>query len=112
VSWRKTRDRKLSLEFIPLHIVPFQQDGKWFARAMEFEIVGHGESEMAATRNVFNMVLRSVFVAASQGTLPTILKKAGVKIMIGVPQDDATQAGQKDLWFLPLTQSADHLSAP
>lgn len=107
--WRKSRARSIRPEFIPLHITPFQQDGKWFARAEEFQIVGQGESELAAARKVYNMVQRSVFVAAAQGTLPAILDKAGIKIRIGIPQEDATQADQENLWFLSMTQSADHL---
>jgi hypothetical protein len=108
---RKTHPRKLKLEFIPLHITPFEENGVWFARAEEFQIVGHGDSEMDAARIVYNKVLRAVFVAASEGRLPTILKKAGVKVRLGVPQDDPRE-GQKGLWFLPLTQGADHLSIP
>jgi hypothetical protein len=108
---RWTHPKNTSPEFIPLHIFPFEENGVWFARAEEFQIVGHGESATEAARKVYNMVLRAVFVAASEGRLSAILKHAGIKVRIGVPQANADE-GQKGLWFLPLTQGADHLSVP
>lgn len=101
-----------SFEFIPLHITPFEENGVWFAKAEEFQIVAHGESETEAARNVYNKVLRAVFVALKEGRLPAILKKAGVEIKLGVPEEDVTLTGQKDLWFLPIAHRADHLSLP
>ena len=100
---------RLSLEFIPLHIDRFQEGGVWYARAREFDIVSHGGSEADAMHQVFNMVLRAVFVAAADGTLPKIIEKAGVETRIGFPDGDSAQSGPTDLWFVPLTQRADHL---
>lgn len=107
--WKTHLQKNPSLQFVPLHIAAFQENGVWFARAEEFQIMGHGDSEIEATRNVYNMVLRAVLLAFSEGRLPAILKKAGVEIQIGIPQEDATQPERKGLWFVPLTNSADHV---
>ena len=109
-SWKSHSQKNLSLQFVPLHIAAFQENGVWFARAEEFQIMGHGDSEIEATRNVYNMVLRAVLLASSEGRLPAILKKAGVEIQFGVPQEDAAQPERKGLWFVPLTNRADHLA--
>jgi len=101
---------RLQPELVPLHIDPFQEGGMWYARAREFGIVSHGDSEADAMHHVYNMVMRAVFVAAADGSLPKILAKAGVEIRIGFPADDSEQAGPTKLWFIPLAQSANHVS--
>ena len=101
----------LQLKFIPLHIEPFEKEGLWFARCREFDVVSHGNSEVQATKNAFNMVFRSVFAAMVLGNLDKILKRAGVAIEIGVPDNQAT-ADDENLWFLPLTSDAHVSAAP
>ena len=99
----------LKLQFIPVHIEPFEKDGEWFARCHEFDVIAHGDSEIDAVRTLFNMVLRSVVVAGSLGNLDEILRKAGVTIVAGVPQDQFS--GRRDApWFLPLVRDAGSVS--
>ena len=98
--------KAMKIEFIPLHISTFEENGVWFARADEFQIMGHGNSQADAERIVFHMVLRAVFVAASEGRLQAILKKAGVKIKIGFPDPEPAKSGQDSVWCVTLPQAA------
>lgn len=102
----------VDLKFIPLHIDTFQQEGKWFARGREFQVITHGNSEIQAARNVFNMIVRSVLVAGIQGTLPDILKRAGVQLVLGVPEEPEQIVGTDGTWFVPVTPHAHFNSGP
>jgi hypothetical protein len=95
----------MKLQFIPVHIEPFEKDGEWFARCLEFDVIAHGDSEIHAARNLFNMVSRSVFAAQIIGNLEAVLKGAGVEIVAGVPQEQAS-SGRDAPWYLPLTTHA------
>jgi hypothetical protein len=108
VTSQQISAKPVQLEFIPLHISTFEENGVWFARAEEFQVMHHGDSPTEATRNVYNMVLRAVFVAAAEGRLPAILQKAGVEIKIGFPDEeqDAAIPGQQRLWYVTLPQAA------
>ena len=99
------------LKFIPLHIETFQKGGEWFARCREFDVVSHGNSEVRATKNTFYMVFRSVIAAMAFGNLDKILKRAGVRIEIGVPEEHSV-TDDDNLWFLPLNPDVNVSAAP
>ena|SRR5579862_6185276 len=94
------------IQFVPLHISSHQEGGVWFAKAEEFQVMGHGASEADAERIVYHMVLRAVFFAASQGNLAAILKKAGVKIQVGIPETEPAKSGQNSVWSVPIPKAA------
>jgi hypothetical protein len=103
---KKHTTKPLHVEFVPFHISTFEERGVWFARAEEFQIMGHGQSQADSERIVFHMVLQAVFLAASEGRLRAILDKAGIKVRVGIPEAEPATSGTESVWCVTLPQAA------
>jgi hypothetical protein len=95
--------------FIPVHIVPFTEGGRSFARCPEFRLVADGETEGQAVVALMHLLVASLAVAQGRGNLEAVVRRAGVEIIPAMPKRADSVPGNL-LWFLPLLNNA-HLAA-
>jgi hypothetical protein len=101
-----SRSQNTQSGFLKIRIIPFQEGQYHFVRSPQMNFVARGDTPVEAVINFVNMVAASISVAGLRGNLSVLIKNSGVEVLQCAPQEAASSAGSRDIYF-PLIAAAD-----